>query len=737
MDLCTRKGRGYYDSDPTDIAAMIFLDQHRTKILHECERAARAGASGAAPFSPRSGNRMTELLDLVHAMSDAGEAIASHVARQYARTHLEAGVELADIAADLSILREGIFTVWASDLAENEDRAAGRSAYQAIDRATGRLLVELVRQCEARHAPQTRREDPLAEAPAEAPVLSLRKSELEGLELELGRWDVTTGEVDISLGCREALGLGLQTRLSPKTLLRLVPPNERRAVTEALRCTLRARTSDVSTRVQRIVRATDQQERWLAIRARVARDDEGLPTSIVATFRDVTDHKVAEERAQLLADASRAFASSLDIQTTLEHVAQAVVPRFADGCSVNVIGEDGTVGNFVTIKGLTDEQSEHVQTLMQRTSPLSSVQVLQSGKSKLVSHVSEADLRKASSDPEFLEFVRRLPLTSWLAIPLAAAGSNLGILSLAQMRSGRHFKPSDIPFAEELAARASAAIVHARMHEAMAREVRVRDRMISLLSHDLRTPLSAIDLGAALMLDAGMLNEDSPARRQAMVIRRNAMRIAMLVNDFLDLVNLQCGKLRLNTRVCELAKLVHQAVKTQRDAARAAGLELCLDMELSGQRIRCDRPRLREALSRTLGFAVERSAPGRTIHVRGAATGEFLRISIEDAGVKDLEELEQVFEWYWKGKAAQERAAGLGLVIARELVNLHEGRLRLEDRPGGRTAFEIVLPHHTPKGSTPETSRTTTQRIGWRTSRARPSGPEGTAGAGPRRRANT
>jgi signal transduction histidine kinase len=260
------------------------------------------------------------------------------------------------------------------------------------------------------------------------------------------------------------------------------------------------------------------------------------------------------------------------------------------------------------------------------------------------------------------------------------------------MGSGRRFGPEDIPFAEELAARASAAIGNARLHEETARGVEVRDRMISLLSHDLRTPLAAIDLGSALLLEGEALGGDTMARRQAEIIRRNAGRITHLVNDLLDLLHIQTGRLALKMRRCDPAQICEQTLETHRAAAHEAGLSLSAELGAPGASVRCDRARLREALARLLGYAVEHGEPGQSIHVRAEMEEPVVVISIRDAGVPDLEELEEVFELYWKGKAAQERSAGLGLFIARGIVEAHGGRLWVEGRPGGESAFMLSLP---------------------------------------------
>jgi PAS domain S-box-containing protein len=582
--------------------------------------------------------------------------------------------------------------------------AAGSTTARALSGQDRRLLESMVSRATAaihqhrfREAAE-RRAAQLADSESKQQRTEARlRMAVQVVGLETWEWDVATGEIECTPRCRRTLGLDPEQALDMRTLLSLVPGAERHGFVEALRDAMDPARDGLFARDQRIVRPSDGEQRWLATRAKVVFEEgERAPERVLGTFLDVTERKTAQEQAQFLADASRLLASSLDYEVTLAHVAEAAVPRIADTCAVDIVEPDGTLGELVAVAGRHAGEVRRVKAMRrERTAssrPSTGVeQVLRTGRPELVPRVEDEHLRALTSDPEMLAFLRGLELDSWLIVPLESRGEVFGAVTLVYTGSGRRFAPEDVPFAQELAARASAAIENARLHEETARGVEVRDRMISLLSHDLRTPLAAIDLGSTLLLEGETLAEDTMARRQAEIIRRNAGRITHLVNDLLDLLHIQTGKLALKMRSCDGAQILHHAVESQRATAEERGVRLRFDEGASGARVRCDRARLREALSRTVGHAIEQAERRSVVHVRSTVEGSALVITVRDAGV-DPEELEAVFELYWRGKAAQERSAGLALFIARGIVRAHCGRLRVEERPGGESAFVIALP---------------------------------------------
>jgi PAS domain S-box-containing protein len=200
---------------------------------------------------------------------------------------------------------------------------------------------------------------------------------------------------------------------------------------------------------------------------------------IVTTYRDVTERRRSEARDRFLSEASALLASSLDYETTIQRVAQLVVPEIADWCGVDILTEDGAL-DPLAVAHVDAEKVALAREFRRRYPPDVSasggaITVLHTGRSQLVSEVTDAALAAVAIDDEHLRLMRALELRSVMVVPLTAQGRVLGRLTLVSSDPRRRYDPDDLRFAEELARRAAVAIDHARLYrEAQAAEERYR-----------------------------------------------------------------------------------------------------------------------------------------------------------------------------------------------------------------------------------------------------------------------
>ncbi|MGI8758783.1 MAG: GAF domain-containing protein [Acidimicrobiales bacterium] len=200
------------------------------------------------------------------------------------------------------------------------------------------------------------------------------------------------------------------------------------------------------------------------------------------------------ERQAMLSETSRVLGSSLDYETTLSMVARLAVPGFADSCSVHVLDDDRL--QTVAVANVDPEREELMRAATQRPpsehlAPLR--EVLATGRTLVVADVDDRALRRSTDDPEQLELLRRLAIRSGVAVALEAADNAVGVLVLGMAGSGRRFRAADIPFVEDLAARAGMAIANARLHRGRTEVARTLQK--SLLPHGLPL-IPGIDIAA-------------------------------------------------------------------------------------------------------------------------------------------------------------------------------------------------------------------------------------------------
>ncbi|HVE71541.1 MAG TPA: ATP-binding protein [Thermoanaerobaculia bacterium] len=358
------------------------------------------------------------------------------------------------------------------------------------------------------------------------------------------------------------------------------------------------------------------------------------------TQRDITEERAAESRLEFLADVSSVLGSSLDFQETLSSLAACAVPRFADWCFVDVVDANGNAERVV------------------------------------VRH----------SDPEMV----RPELHDELVVPLIARGRTLGALTFAMAESKRKFAPDDIRLAEDLGQRAGLALDNARLYGELAGANRAKDEFLAMLSHELRTPMTAT-LGWGTMLQSGL---DAAGTRMAADAIVHATRAqAHLIDDLLDISRIVSGKMQLYVRDLRLADVIDAAVETVRAAADAKQIALDIDRG-DDARVSGDSGRLQQILWNLLSNAVKFTPRGGNVSLRVEHEDETVRVIVRDDGEGiDAELLPYIFDRFRQGESGASRkfgGLGLGLSIARNLAELHGGTLSAASAGRGQGA-ELTL----------------------------------------------
>ena len=234
-----------------------------------------------------------------------------------------------------------------------------------------------------------------------------------------------------------------------------------------------------------------------------------------------------------------------------------------------------------------------------------------------------------------------------------------------------------------------------------------KDQFLAILSHELRNPLNAI-LGWARMLRSGKLDSDRVARALS-AIERNAEAQAKLVEDLLDISRIVAGKLRLQLHPESFGHVVRAAVDTVRPEAEAKGVRLEVALERDCE-VLADTDRLQQVVWNLLSNAIKFTPAGGRVSVEAIHRDGKAELRITDTGVGIAESLlPHIFERFRQADSTTTRAhsgLGLGLAIARHLVDLHGGSIRAQSPGEGRGAtFVVALAEHAgveeqPAGST-------------------------------------
>jgi signal transduction histidine kinase len=245
---------------------------------------------------------------------------------------------------------------------------------------------------------------------------------------------------------------------------------------------------------------------------------------------------------------------------------------------------------------------------------------------------------------------------------------------------------------EALAAQAALAERNIRLVEAD----RLKDEFVALISHDLRTPLTSIMGYIELALDPDAESPlDEERRNYLEIVSRNSERLLHLVDDLLFVARVRSGKLVLNLQELDAGELAAEAVQAARPTAEREGLTLSLAAD-GPALVEADHARLLTLLENLISNAIKFTPRNGRIDVRAFGTPSGATLEVSDTGIGlPPGDAELVFDRFFRSRNAMERqisGTGLGLFIARSIVEAHGGRISASNRDGGGSTFRIELP---------------------------------------------
>jgi PAS domain S-box-containing protein len=444
------------------------------------------------------------------------------------------------------------------------------------------------------------------------------------------------------------------------------------------------------------------------VRERTAQVERVSAENLALLEREQAARAEAEQarvHAAFLAEVSGVFASALDLDATLANVARSSLPAFADGAAVDLVEAPEHIRR-VAVAHIDPDKEALLRRLQQeypfhRTGLETVRPTLRRGQPILFQGITDAQLALVARNPVHLQLLLALGPTSLLIVPLRTRGRVLGALSFVTTAPGRQLGVDDAGRAEELAHRAAMAIDNARLYadaqQALTEATRalaVRDEFISIASHELLTPLTA--LKGQLQLAGRRLRHQRGAELLPFIRQAEAQvdRLTKLVRILLDVSRLSSGRFALDRQPVALRPLLTHIVEMER-AASQPPRHIELELPATAPVVLADPDRLELVLVNLIENARKYSPAETPIEVRLDHGADEVRISVRDEGIGiPPEEQEHIFDRFHRGRAIDQGIAGmgLGLYIAAEIVRAHDGRLAVESAEGAGSTFTVSLP---------------------------------------------
>ena len=390
----------------------------------------------------------------------------------------------------------------------------------------------------------------------------------------------------------------------------------------------------------------------------------------------------------------------------MARVARLAVPAFADWCLLDLFDDERNVRRVEIAHGDPADAPLARELMRFSAAPHGNLEhpptkVLLRGASVLLPALDEAGLRRIAHNDEHFNLMKAAGMGSAISVGLVTHGQTLGIITFVYARSGRHYGNTDLLIAQDLARRCAMALANARLFEQTRAAVAAREEFISVASHELKTPLTPLQLHLnTLQKRMGEFVKEGKEewmQKRLRSLHRQSQRLNHLVEELLDVSRIIAGRLRLEPESVDLAAVVQAVADDAREQARGEGSALDLVVESgpgAGSVVGLwDRTRIEQVVMNLLSNALKFGA-GKPIRVRVERRDATAVLTVADQGVGiDPADQKRIFDRFERAVSVRHYGGlGLGLFIVRQIVDSLGGRITVRSSPGEGSTFQVEMP---------------------------------------------
>ncbi len=392
----------------------------------------------------------------------------------------------------------------------------------------------------------------------------------------------------------------------------------------------------------------------------------------------------AAQQAQFLARVAADLTRTLALDQLLSGLAQRLVPALGDLVTVDLVREDGSAARAAAAATSAELETVARDHASAADEAAAVVAVVTEHGTLRVSNVRASE---PALDGSLARFAARAGARSMLLTPLVARERVVGAISFIFAPSQRQHSDDDQMLAEEIAAHAALAIENLALFAQAQQAIRARDGLLAVVSHDLRNPLEVIALALSLL-------EAHADAKQATILgraHRALDRIKQLIDDLLDVVRIDAGTLRVEPRPMDVSMLLEEAYELHKPLAADKRIALVAEFSPDLGQAAIDKHRMSQVLANLLGNALKFTPLGGTIRFGAASQGARVVVYVADSGPGIApENLRRVFDRFWQ-KEHTPSGVGLGLAIAKGIVEAHGGTIEVESTPGAGATFRLWI----------------------------------------------
>lgn len=409
---------------------------------------------------------------------------------------------------------------------------------------------------------------------------------------------------------------------------------------------------------------------------------------------------IVGDKIYFLSSASKILSSSLDYNVTLVSIAKLVVDAVADFCMID-IREDEYL-HRVVVKMHEPAKNKLAQDFYnfppdpQNKNAI--YDALNLGQPIIIQKVTKEWLRRVSKIPEEINLVKSLGFSSVIFVPLQSRGQTIGVMTIASTQPGFEYSGDDAVFIKELADRAAITVDKAKLFTELQEAIRTRDEFLAVASHELKTPLTSILLSLQLILRR-LQKSTSKSIASEEILRavevsiEQSKRLSRLINDLLDVTQTSSQYFQLVYKKENLSSLLKDINRKFEIILKQKNIKLKIKEEEKNIVGMWDKIRLEQAISNLISNAIK-YGEGKPIVLSTKRMDDSVFIQVKDKGIGIRKEDQiKIFKVFNRSMDVKNyKGIGVGLFIAKNIIEAHDGEINLESTLGKGTTFSILIP---------------------------------------------
>lgn len=384
-------------------------------------------------------------------------------------------------------------------------------------------------------------------------------------------------------------------------------------------------------------------------------------------------------RLEMMLEVSRKLHATLDLRTLLKFVVEAAAELTDSEVACILLLDNKNTRLY--LEATTAGQPKESEQVTIPVEGSVAGWIIQNGEPLVVDNIFEDERRFSEVDQPGWLGARTI-----LGAPLKLKEKSIGVLEVFNKRLDASFSSDDIHMLNTLAGQAAVAIENARLFE--------QSDAVARVVHELRLPVtSIIDFSQVMLANPQIDTEDLRLGLES--VNREAVRLSHMVNNFLDLTKLESGRINLEKQPVDLGSLAQEVLEHFSLPAQEQKITLTLKVENGFPPLKGDANRLRQVLTHLIDNAIKYNREGGSVEVTLACGLVRVRVSVRDTGIGIAPgDLGLVFNKFYrvKGETEQVGGAGLGLSMAKRIIQAHGGDIWVESQLGIGSCFTFSLP---------------------------------------------